>query len=110
MAVNQKIFINPRFATLVGQVEFTATAKSLIDFFTATNTTADPQTISIHHVPPGEQAQDSNKVLSMIDLDPNETFRGAGMIGRQLDTGDRLFVQCSALDAICITCNGREIV
>lgn len=77
--------------------------------FTATNTSAGAETISVHLVPSGGSADDTNIVADEISLAAKETKSISGAIGHVLESGGTLQALASAGTAINIVASGYEI-
>lgn len=83
--------------------------QTIIDDFTATNTSASDVTLSIHLVPSGDTAGDANMILKEKIITPSETYEATEIIGHTLEKGDFISTLCDTASALTIRASGREI-
>ncbi|MBK7892833.1 MAG: hypothetical protein IPJ84_18875 [Bdellovibrionales bacterium] len=110
MAVTAKVLINAKYAANAQQTEYTAPAstRTIIDKFTATNTDASAQTISIHIIPSGGSYGGSNKIVKTLSITAAETKDITQMQNQILAAGDIVNVEVSLSSAVIIRMSGRE--
>lgn len=110
MAVTPYVLVSPKQAENTNTVQYTSTnVKTIIDSFTATNTSATAVTLTVYLVPSAGTAGASNTIISAQSIAAGECWRGFGLIGKQLNSGDTLNTLCSAATSLTIACNGRQI-
>ena len=75
MTVSIKVLIPPKQAENAQTTQYTATnCKTIIDKFTATNTTAGHVTISVNLVTRGDVPGASNLIVDTLPIPPDETY------------------------------------
>lgn len=84
-------------------------ATTVIDKFTATNTTGGAVTLTVHLVPKGATAGVANCVLSAKSVASNETYNCPELVGQVLANGDFISLIASAATSLTISASGREI-
>ena len=90
--------------------QYTSTnSKTLIDKFTATNTSANNVDISVNLVANGETASDANLVVDTRTLAPQETYTFPELVGQLLESGGFISTLASAATSITISATGRVI-
>ena len=89
--------------------QYSATGcKTVVDKFTATNTTAANISITVYLVPPAGTAGASNLVISSRTVVPNETYTFPGLVGHVIEAGGSLSTSTTAT-GLTIGASGREI-
>src|SRR5688500_12914149 len=83
-----------------------ANTYAVIAQLTLTNTSANAVTATVHRVPSGGTASDSNKFVSARTLAPGETYVVNAAIGRRLNPGSFIDAQASAATSITIMMDG----
>ena len=83
--------------------------KTVIDKFTATNTSASPVTIGVNLVPNGGAASAANLVVSAKSIAPNETYNFPELVGQSLEAGGFISTIAGAATSLTISATGREI-
>ena len=110
MAVTVKNIIPRKQAEAVQTAQYTAVnCKTIIDKFTATNTTGAPVLISVNLVPVAGTASDSNLVLKQRSIAPNETYTCPELVGQTLEAGGFISTLAGAATSLTISASGREI-
>ena len=111
MSVTAKTLIPARFAQNVANVEYLAPAntRTIIDKFTATNTDSAAATLSVHLVPSGQSAQDSNQVIRAQSITAGQTFDFTALQNQILSTGDSIVVLSGTALKVSIRASGREV-
>lgn len=111
MAVTVKNIIPAKQAEAVQTDQYTATnCRAIIDKFTATNTTAGNQSLSVNLVISGGTAGDGNLITDTRMIAPNETYTFPELVGQVLDSGGFISTIASAAASLTIRASGREIV
>ena len=111
MATTVKLLIEPKQAENAQTTQYTsAGAKTIIDKFTATNTTGTAAAISINLVPSGDSASTSNLIVDAKAISANETYTLPEIVGQVLEAGGFISTLADTATAITITASGREIV
>lgn len=110
MTVTVKNIIPRKQAENIQTTQYTAVnCKTVIDKFTATNTTAAPVTISVNLVASGGAAGASNTVISVKSVAAGETYNCPELIGQSLENGGFISTLASAATSLTISATGREI-
>tara|TARA_R110002126_G_scaffold52090_14_gene142052 strand:- start:68 stop:403 length:336 start_codon:yes stop_codon:yes gene_type:complete len=90
--------------------QYTATnCKTIIDKFTATNTSATTATFSCNLVASGGSASNSNLVLKTKSILPGATYLCPELVGQSLESGGFISTLAGTASAITISATGREI-
>jgi hypothetical protein len=111
MAVTVKALIQAKQAEVTQTTQYTATnCRAIIDKFTATNTSAGNQSLSVNLVISGGTAAASNLIVKTRMLTPNETYTFPELVGQVLDSGSFISTIASAATSLTIRASGREIV
>lgn len=84
--------------------------RTRIAAFTATNTTGGAVTCTVHLVPSGGSADNTNKVADVVSLAANETKSITGAVGHVLEAAGTIQALASANTSINIVVSGYEIV
>ena len=88
---------------------YTSEDKTVIDKFTATNTSDSAVTFSVHLVASSFNADDTNLILDERSIAANETYMCPEMIGQVMENGGFISTSASAINAITICVSGRKI-
>lgn len=109
MAYTPKSLIDAKDAETVQTTQYTATnVRTLIQLFTATNTTAGALTISVNLVPSAASAGSSNLIVDAKQINAGETYNFPELAGHNLEESD--FISTIASGAgITIKASGVEI-
>ena len=90
--------------------QYTATnCKTIIDKFTATNTSAGNVTISVNLVTNGGSAGVTNLIVDSRAIAPDETYTFPELVGQVLEPGGFISTIASAATSLTIRASGREI-
>lgn len=87
----------------------TVNCKTIIDKFTATNTSASNVTLSVNLVTSGGSAGVSNLVTDSRSIAPDETYTFPEIVGQVLESGAFISTIASAATSLTIRASGREI-
>lgn len=110
MAIQIINIIPRKQAEAVQTAQYTSTnSKTLIDKFTATNTSANNVDISVNLVANGGTASDANLVVDTRTLAPQETYTFPELVGQLLESGGFISTLASAATSITISATGRVI-
>ena len=110
MAVTVKNIIPRKQAEAVQTSQYTAVnCKTIIDKFTATNTSGAPVLFSTNLIALAGAASDSNLVLKQRSIAPNETYTCPELVGQTLEAGGFISTLAGAATSITISASGREI-
>ena len=111
MSVTVKNIIPRKQAEATQTTQYTAVnCKTIIDKFTATNTSAANVTIGVNLILSGGGAGDSNLIIDTKAIAPGETYTCPELIGQVLESGDFISTIAGASTSITISASGREIV
>ena len=110
MTVTVKVLIPAKQAENAQTTQYTATnCKTIIDKFTATNTTAGNVTISVNLVTSGVLAGVTNLIVDARSLAPDETYTFPELVGQALEPNGFISTIASAAISLTIRASGREI-
>lgn len=110
MAVTVKTLIAPKQAEATQTGQYTAVnCRTIIDKFTATNTSAANATISVNIIQSGGSAGNSNLIVDAREIAPGETYTMPELVGQVLDPSAFISTIASSATAITIRASGREI-
>jgi len=89
--------------------QYTSTnKKTIIDKFTATNTTGGALTLSINLVTSGGSAGATNLIVDAQSINANSTYVSTEVVGHTLDSGDFISTNASAT-GVTIRASGRIV-
>ena len=110
MTVTIKVLIPAKQAENTQTTQYTATnCKTIIDKFTATNTTAGNVAISVNLVTSGGTAGVTNLIVDTRSLAPDETYTFPELVGQALEPSGFISTLAGAATSLTIRANGREI-
>lgn len=90
--------------------QYTSTnAKTVIDTFTVTNTTATAAVFSVNLVASGGSATDANCVLKTRSIAPFETYACPELVGQSLEANGFISTLAGTASALTISATGRII-
>jgi hypothetical protein len=109
--VSQRNIIPPKQAEAAQTTQYAApvAGKTIIDKFTATNTTLGPVTFSINLVPALGAPAVSNRILSLRSIAAGETYICPEVVGHIVEAGGEISTLAGAPAALTICASGREI-
>lgn len=85
-----------------------ANTKSTISALTLTNTTGGAVTATVHLVPSGGSASDTNKIMSARSIAAGESYVVAAAIGQTMEAGGTLQALASANTSISLVGSAYE--
>lgn len=110
MTVTVKNIIPRKQAEAAQTSQYTAQdCKTIIDKFTATNTTASNVPFSVNLVAATFTAGADNLVLKTRSIAPNETYTCPELVGQVLEAGGFISTLAGTASALTISASGREI-
>lgn len=110
MSVLVKTLIQSKQAENAQTTQYTAAnCKTIIDKFTATNTSAANVSLSVNLVASGGSPGVSNLVVNARAVAPGETYTFPELVGQVLEPGGFISTIASAATALTIRASGREI-
>ena len=110
MTVTIKVLIPAKQAENAQTTQYIATnCKTIIDKFTATNTTAGNVTISVNLVTSGGSAGVTNLIVDTRSLAPDECYTFPELVGQALEPSGFISTLAGAATSLTIRANGREI-
>lgn len=110
MTVTVKAIIPAKQAENAQTTQYTATnCKTVIDKFTATNTSASNVTISVNLVTSGGSASSANLITNARAIAPGESYTFPELVGQAIESGGFISTIASAAASITIRASGREI-
>ena len=110
MSVLIKTLVQSKQAEAAQTTQYTATnCKTVIDKFTATNTSAANVTLSVNLVASGGVAGVDNRIVDSRAIAPDETYTFPELVGQVLEPGGFISTIASAATALTIRASGREI-
>lgn len=110
MTTTVKNLIPGKQAENAQTTQYTATnCKTIINKFTATNTTATPVTFSVNLVAISGTASVSNLIISVKSIAPGECYKCPELIGQSLEAGGFISTLAGAASSLTISASGIEI-
>ena len=110
MSVSVKTLIDAKQAENAQTTQYTAVnCKTIIDKFTATNTSANNVTLSVNLVGSGGSPGASNLIVDTRTVAPDETYTFPELVGQVLEPGDFISTLAGAATSLTIRASGREI-
>lgn len=110
MSVLVKTLIASKQAENAQTTQYTAVnCKTIIDKFTATNTSAGNVTISVNLVTSGGSDGVTNLIVDSRAIAPDETYTFPELVGQVLEPGDFISTLAGAATSLTIRASGREI-
>lgn len=110
MSVLVKTLIQSKQAENAQTTQYTAAnCKTIIDKFTATNTSAANVSLSVNLVASGGSPGVSNLVVDARAVAPGETYTFPELVGQVLESGGVISTIASTATALTIRSSGREI-
>lgn len=111
MAVIVKNIIPAKEAENTQTTQYTAiNCRCVIDKFTATNTSAGNESLSVNLIPNLGAAGDDNLIVDARMIAPGETYTFPELVGQVLDPSSFISTIASAATSLTIRASGREIV
>jgi hypothetical protein len=106
MAVTPKAIIDAQQVASSSTLYYTSTnVVTIIDKFTATNTTAGAVTITVYV----GTASASHTIISGRSVGAGECYICPEMVGQVLNAGDTIYAVASAATSITIRASGRQV-
>jgi hypothetical protein len=102
-----KVLIQGVHVTTSAVAYHAASALTIIDKFTASNTSGSDATLTVHLVPSGGSAAAGNKVLPSVNVEAGKVYLCAELVGHDLEAGDSIVALASVGSAISIRASGR---
>jgi len=110
MTITVKNLIPRKQAENAQTTQYTAVnCKTIIDKFTATNTTAANVLFSVNLVASGGAAGDGNLVVKERAIAPSETYTFPELVGQTLESGGFISTLAGSATSLTISASGREI-
>lgn len=110
MSITAKTLIPAKQAESTQVTQYTANGvRTIIDKFTATNTSAGAVTLSVNLVTSGDAAGAQNTIVKTKSLAANETYTFPEIVGHVLDAGGFISTIASAATSLTIRSSGREV-
>ena len=109
MAVTPAALIEGKFAENTATTQYTAQVLTIIDQFTAVNTSGSIATLTINLPPAATATSSANAIEVSKSLQPGESVTLSRLIGHVLDVGDSIATLASAANAISIRASGRQV-
>lgn len=110
MAVIVKTLIPAKQAENAETTQYTAVnCKTVIDKFTATNTSTNNVTISVNVVTSGGTAGTTNLIVNARAIAPGETYTFPELVGQILEPNGFISTIAGSAASLTIRASGREI-
>jgi len=103
------VIIGAKEAEGVQTSQYTAGVATIIDKFTATNTSAGALTISVNLIPSGGSVGDNNLIVELKEIVAGKTYIFPEIVGQTLNAGDVISTIASAGTGITIRSSGRLV-
>lgn len=111
MAVTTKNIIPSKEAEATQTAQYTAVnCRTIIDKFTATNTSAGNESLSVNLIAASGTAGNDNLIVDARMMAAGETYTFPELVGQVLDPGSFISTIASAATSLTIRASGREIV
>lgn len=110
MTVTVKTLIESKQAENTQTLQYTANnCKTIIDKFTATNTSTNNVNLSVNLVQLGGTPGDENLIVDARAIAPGEAYTFPELVGQALQPGSFISTIASAATSLTIRASGREI-
>ena len=111
MTITAKALIEPLAITNAQVTQYTAPAstRTIIDKFTATNTSGSAATLSVNLVVSAGAAAASNLIISAKSLAAGECYTCPEIVGHILNAGDFISTLAGTTAVITVRASGREV-
>lgn len=111
MSVNAKCLIEPLAITnsQVTQYSTPASTRTIIDKFSATNTSGTAATLSVNLVAAAGAAGAANLIISAKSLAAGECYTCPELVGHILNAGDFISTLAGTTLVITVRASGREV-
>jgi hypothetical protein len=111
VSVTSKSLFNPLQISNAETTQYTAPTgvRTILDKFTATNTTAGAVAITVKLVQSGGAAGVANTIISAKSLAAGECYTCPEIVGHTLNPGDFLSTLAGAAASITVRASGREV-
>lgn len=111
MSVTAKTLVASAQAPAATTTQYTAPAatRTIIDKFTATNTTGAAATLTIYLVTSGGAAGAANTILSAKSIAAGDCYTCPEVVGHVLNPGDFIATGSGTNNALTIRSSGREV-
>ena len=110
MTVIVKNLVPSKFAEAAQTTQYTATnVTTIIDKFTATNTSSGAVTISVNLVTSAGAAANPNLITKTKTLQPTEVYTFPELVGQVLGPGDFISTIAGTASSINMRVSGREV-
>jgi len=110
MSVTVKNIIPGKQIEATQTAQYTADAvKTIIDKFTATNTSSSNVTLSVNLIPKNGAAGDDNLIIKERTIVPNEVYTCPELIGQVLEDGGFISTLAGTATSLTVSASGREI-
>lgn len=111
MSVAAKCLIEAKYAANADTTQYTVPGPSrvIIDSFTATNTDASAQTITINLIPSGNAVGAGNIISSAVSIAAGASIALSEMKNQVLEAGDIISTKASIASKVVIRASGRVI-
>lgn len=110
MTVTVNNIIPAKQAEATDTLQYTAVnCKTIVDKFTATNTTGSAATITVNIVPAGGSVSASNTIVFAKSVAPGETYLCPEMVGQIIDSNATIYTIAGTASALTIAASGREV-
>lgn len=111
MAATNKVLIAPKAAEAVQTDQYTSPVATvtIIDKFTATNTSAGSLTLSVNLLLSTGTAAASNLIVKTKAISPGKTYLFPEMVNQKLEAGSIISTIASAGAGITISSSGRQV-
>lgn len=103
------VIISAKVAEGVDTDQYTAGAATIIDKFTATNTSAGPLSISVNLIPSGGTVGVDNLIVDAKSIVADKTYIFPELVNQTLNSGDVISTIASAGTGITIRSSGRLV-
>ena len=111
MALTLKNIIYRKTAEATNTIQYTSNGvTTVIDKFTATNTSSSNAFLSVYLPNPGSSVSDSSLILNTRTIAPRETYSCPELVGQVIPDGGTIVTLAGTANAITISASGTQIL
>lgn len=109
MSITAKTLAQAQYVPNTDTLLYTATGKTIVDKFTATNTDSGSLTLTLYIVPSGQSVGATYTILSAKSIGAGVCQDCTEMQNQILESGDQIYAKASSANKIVARSSGREI-
>jgi hypothetical protein len=111
MSITARPLFEATLTAITAATQYTtpAATKTIIDKFTATNTTGAAATLTVYIIPTSGVPSAANTIIAGKSLAAGECYTCPELVGHILTAGDFISVLSSVAGALTVRASGREL-